>query len=120
RRDFLKGMGMGAGALAVSSYGLLAHDGVAELIAETPRGKVMESKFKGLADIALGEAKLARCSYADIRFTMTSSIPGGNANFTTAGTGAGGGGRGGFPGGGGGGGGGGGRGRGGGGSTGVP
>ena len=29
----------------------------------------MESKFKGLADIALAEAKQAGCSYADIRFT---------------------------------------------------
>jgi TldD protein len=106
---------MGAGALAVSSYGVLAHDGVAELIAETPPGKVMDSKFKGLADIALGEAKLQRCSYADIRFTMTSSVPGGNASFTTAGTG-----RAGAPGGGGGGGGFGGRGGRGGGQQGIP
>ena len=41
----------------------------------------MDSKFKGLADIALAEAKLDGCSYADCRFTMTSNIAGGNASF---------------------------------------
>src|SRR6185503_15245650 len=66
-----------------------------------------KSKFKGMCDIVLAEARRQGCSYADVRFTMTAGIPGGSANFTTAGA------RGGgadFPGGGGGGRGGGGRG----------
>jgi TldD protein len=39
----------------------------------------MESKFKGLADVALAEAKSAGCTYADIRFTRAASS-GVNAN----------------------------------------
>ncbi|NJM32103.1 MAG: TldD/PmbA family protein, partial [Limnobacter sp.] len=36
----------------------------------------MESRFKGLSDVALGEAKRLGCSYADIRFTrnVTDSV----------------------------------------------
>ena len=116
RRDFLRGVG--ASAFAIGGYNIIAHDVVAELIAETPKNRVLESKFKGLADIVLGEAKLGGCSYADVRFTMTSTIPGASANFTTQAEG-GRGGRGGGRGGGGGGGGFGGRG-GGGGVVGVP
>src|SRR5688572_6736240 len=111
RRDFIKGVG--AGALGITAYNAIAHDVVAELIAQTPQGRVLQSKFKGMSDIVLGEAKLAGCTYADVRFTMNSNIPGGSASFTTAGTGRGegaGGGRGGRGGGGGGGGGRGGRG----------
>ena len=52
---------------------LYSRDLVAELIASAPTGRVLESKFKGISDIALGEAKLAGCSYADIRFTMTTN-----------------------------------------------
>ena len=37
-----------------------ASDLIGELIAQSPQGKVLESKFKGLADIALGEAKTGR------------------------------------------------------------
>ncbi len=102
RRDFLRKFGAGA-ALTLYSRDLLG-----QIIADSPKGRVMETKFKGLADIVLGEAKLAGCSYSDVRFTMNSSLPGGTANFRTAG--AGGAGGGGFGGGGGRGGGGGGRG----------
>jgi TldD protein len=105
RRDFIKKFGAGA-ALSLYSRDLLG-----QIIADSPKGKVMETKFKGLADIILAEAKLAGCTYADVRFTMNSSLPGGMANFRTAGAGGGGGGFGGGGGGGGrGGGGGGGRG----------
>ncbi|MBL0173383.1 MAG: TldD/PmbA family protein [Gemmatimonadaceae bacterium] len=97
RRDFIKKFGAGA-ALSLYSRDLLG-----QIIADSPKGRVMETKFKGLADIVLGEAKLAGCTYADVRFTMNSSLPGGTASFRTAGAGAGGGG--GFGGGGGGGGG---------------
>ncbi|MCL4811034.1 MAG: TldD/PmbA family protein [Vicinamibacteraceae bacterium] len=62
RRQFMKGMGAAGVALAAS-------DLVADLIAQSPKGRVLESKFKGLADVALGEAKRLGCSYADVRFT---------------------------------------------------
>src|SRR5262245_21001608 len=96
RRQFLKA----AGAAGVA---FTASDLIADLMAQSPRGRVTESKFKGLADLVLAEAKMAGCSYADVRFTMTSNIPGGTATFN-ANAGAGGGGRGGAGGGGGGGG----------------
>ena len=35
--------------------------------------RVLESKFKGLSDIALSEAKRLGCSYADVRFTRNVS-----------------------------------------------
>ena len=62
RRDFIKTAGA-AGIVLASS------DLIADILAQSPPGRVMESKFKGLADIALKEAKAAGCSYADIRFT---------------------------------------------------
>src|SRR5262249_23663095 len=62
RRDFVKTMAA-AGVAAASS------DLVADLIAQTPKGRVLESKFRALGDIALAEAKKAGCSYADCRFT---------------------------------------------------
>jgi TldD protein len=106
RRDFIKGVGVSAAMTA-----LYSRDLVSELIASAPSGRVLESKFKGIADIALAEAKLAGCSYADIRFTMTTNPPGAMINYRVDGGEGGRGGRGaGGRGGGGGGGGGGGRG----------
>jgi TldD protein len=66
RRDFLKTVGA-AGVLVAGS------DLIADLLAQTPPGRVMDSKFKGLSDIALKEARSAGCSYADIRFTRATS-----------------------------------------------
>jgi TldD protein len=68
---------------------LYSRDLLGQIIADSPQGKVMETKFKGLADLVLGEAKLAGCTYADVRFTMNSSLPGATANFRTAGGGGG-------------------------------
>ncbi len=105
RREFIQRLG--ASALVIASS-----DRIGELLAQSPTNKVMESKFKGLCDIALAEAKRAGCSYADIRFTRNLTYPGvnvmaSNAAAGAAGAGAGGrGGRGGARGGGGGGGGG--------------
>ena len=83
RRDFLKTAGVAGIALA-------SGDLIADLLAQSPKGQVLQSKFKGLADVALGQAKLEGCSYADIRFTMTTTLPGANASFNAAGTGRGG------------------------------
>jgi len=89
RRDFLKYTGA-TGLLIASS------DLVGELIAQSPKGNPLTSSFKGLADLALGEAKRAGCSYADIRFTRSVSTPV-NANGSNDGAaGEGGGGFGGF------------------------
>src|SRR5215212_12008577 len=66
RRDFLKYTG--AAGLVIAS-----NDMVAELIAQSPKGNPLTSTFKGLADVALGEAKRAGCSYADVRFTRSVS-----------------------------------------------
>ena len=71
-RDFLKYTG--AAGLAIAS-----HDLVAELIAQSPKGNPLTTQFKGLSDIALGEAKKIGCSYADVRFTRSVSS-GVNAN----------------------------------------
>src|SRR5437762_2748350 len=68
RRDFLKYTG--AAGLVIASSDL-----VAELIAQAPKGNPLTSTFKGLADIALGDAKRAGCSYADIRLTRSVSTP---------------------------------------------
>jgi len=84
RRGFLKGVG------ASTAIALYSHDIVADLLAQTPPGRVMQSKFKGMADIVLGEARMAGCSYADVRFTMNSNLPGASASFTTAAEGRGG------------------------------
>jgi TldD protein len=99
RRTFVKGIGVSA---AASIY---AHDLVADLIAISPKGDASQSMFKGLADISLGEARMAGCTYSDVRFTMNANIPGASANFQAegegrggrgGGRGGGGGGRGGF------------------------
>jgi TldD protein len=62
RRQFIKTTAAAGAALAAS-------DLVGDLIAQSPKARVLESKFKGLADVALREAKRLGCSYADIRFT---------------------------------------------------
>ena len=53
RRDFVKTMAMSGVAVA-------AHDLIGELLAQTPQGRVLESKFKGLSDVALFHAGTAR------------------------------------------------------------
>src|SRR4051794_29855891 len=70
RRDFLKTVGAAGIVLAGS-------DIIGDLLAQTPPGRVMDSKFKGLGDIALKEAKTLGCSYADVRFTRSTNT---NAN----------------------------------------
>ncbi len=62
RRDFVK-------TLSATGAALYASDLVGDLVAQSPKGRVLESRFKGLSDLALGEAKRLGCSYADIRFT---------------------------------------------------
>jgi hypothetical protein len=54
RRDFVK-------TLALSGVGIAASDLVGELIAQGPPGSVLQSKFKGLADVGLAEAKRSGC-----------------------------------------------------------
>src|SRR6476660_6428477 len=83
RRDFLKN-------LSAAGVALYSTDLIADLLAQSPRGNVQQSKFKGLADIVLGEAKLAGCSYADVRFQMGVGLGGGSAacNATATGGGA--------------------------------
>ena len=66
RREFLKATGA-AGLVFASS------DLIAELIAQAPKGNPQTSMFKGLSDLALGEARKVGCSYADIRFTRSVS-----------------------------------------------
>ncbi len=107
RRDFVKGLG------ATAALSMYSNDLVKQLIADSPSitRDATTSKFKGLSDIVMMEGKRAGCTYVDVRFTMSSGLPGGNAMFRTAGAGG--------PGAGGGGGGGGGRGGGGGGRGGA-
>ena len=92
RRDFVKTM-------AISGMAVAASDLIGDLIAQTPQGKVLQSKFKGLSDIALAQAKQAGCTYADIRFTRATNngvnANGGNRDFDDLGGFGGGGGRGG-------------------------
>ena len=66
RREFVKTLG----ATGVALY---ASDLVGNLIAQSPKARVLESRFKGLSDIVLGEAKRMGCSYADVRFTRNVS-----------------------------------------------
>src|SRR5262245_44131182 len=90
RREFLKYTG--ASALLIASS-----DVVGELIAQSTATYPSQSTFKGLSDIALGEAKKAGCSYADIRFTrsVNSGVNASGGNDRNAGEGGGFGGRGG-------------------------
>jgi len=83
RRQFMK-------TVSAAGVALYASDIIADLLAQTPPGRVTQSKFKGMADIVLAEARKQGCSYADVRFTMNASVPGGSANFTTAAEGRGG------------------------------
>src|SRR5688500_2376255 len=88
RREFIK-------AAAASGVVLASSDLIGDLLAQSP-GRVLQSRFKGLADIALAECKMAGCSYYDIRFTRTLSLPGVTATAGDPGAGGGrGGGRGG-------------------------
>ena len=96
RRNFIKTAGSSA-ALALYSRDLIGN-----ILATSPTGRVLETRFKGMADIVLAEAKMAGASYADVRFTLTSTLPGATANFNSAGRGGGAGGAGGRGGGGGG------------------
>ena len=75
RREFVKTLG-------TTGIALYASDLVADLIAQSPRQRVLESKFKGLADIALDECKKAGCSYYDVRLTRNLGLPGVNAFAT--------------------------------------
>jgi TldD protein len=93
RLDFRKKFGAGA---AVTLY---SRELFGQMLADSPKGRVLETRFKGLADIVLAEGKMAGCSYTDVRFTMTSSLPGVTVNLrpgaapgTPGGGGAGGGG----------------------------
>ena len=96
RRDFIKTIGATSVALASS-------DLVASLVAQSPKGRVLESKFKGLSDIALGEAKRLGATYCDVRFTrnLSDSVTVRDRIVGGGGFGGGGGGGGGFGGGGG-------------------
>jgi TldD protein len=98
----VKGAGVVGASLLLADQ-LHGAEIIQNLIATSPRGKPYETKFKGLADIILNEARRLGCSYADVRFTLTANIPGGNASYNAAGSGGGFGGRGGRGGGGGGG-----------------
>src|SRR5688500_10203316 len=86
RRDFVKTVG----ATGVALY---AGDLVGDLLAQSPKAKVLESRFKGLSDIALTEAKRLGCSYADVRFTRNVSDSIGMRDKIVTGGGFGGGGR---------------------------
>src|SRR3954469_6427839 len=66
RRDFLKYTG-------ATSILLASSDLVGQLIAQSPKGNPLTSSFKGLADVVLGEAQKAGCSYAGVRFTRSVS-----------------------------------------------
>src|SRR6476620_10438135 len=90
RRDFLK-------YTSATGIAIVSSDLVGELLAQSPKGNPLTSTFKGLADIALAEAKRAGCSYADVRFTRSvgSGVNANGSNDRSAGA-EGGGGFGGF------------------------
>src|SRR5215211_6020958 len=100
RREFVK-------TVALSGMAIAASDTIADLLAQSPKGRVLDSKFKGLSDVALTEAKRLGCTYSDIRFTRRTNsgvnASGGNRDAAEAdfgggrggGRGGGGGGRGG-------------------------
>ncbi len=69
------------GTASAAAIGFWSNDIVSEILATSPVGKVMETRFKGMADIVLGEAKLLGCSYADVRFTLTASPAGATINY---------------------------------------
>lgn len=87
RRNFVK-------TLSATGVALYASDLMGDLIAQSPRARVLESRFKGLSDIALSEAKRLGCTYADVRFTRNvSDAVGLRDRIVTGGGGFGGGGR---------------------------
>ena len=49
RRDFVK-------TVAASSVAIAASDAIADLLAQSPKGRVLDSLFKGLSDLSLTEA----------------------------------------------------------------
>ncbi len=67
RRNFIKTVG-------ASGVVLASHDLIADLLAQTPAGNPLQSKFKGLADQVLAQARAAGCTYADIRFTRSAGM----------------------------------------------
>ena len=67
RRHFIKTVGATGVILA-------SHDLVQDLLAQTPPGNPLQSRFKGLADQVLAQAKTAGCTYADIRFTRSAGM----------------------------------------------
>ena len=67
RRNFIKTAG-------ASGLLLASHDLISDLLAQTPPGTPLQSRFKGLSDIVLSQAKLAGCTYADVRFTRNASM----------------------------------------------
>ena len=77
RRDFLK-----YGSTAAAAF--YSRDLIGNILATSPTGRVLETRFKGMADIVLAEAKRGGASYADVRFTLTSNLPGATANFSAA------------------------------------
>ena len=79
------GHGQFVKTVGASAVLLAASDRIGELIAQAPQGKVMQSLFKGLSDIALTEAKRGGCSYADIRFTRTLTFAGVTATASVSG-----------------------------------
>src|SRR6186713_679942 len=81
RRDFLKVAG------SSTALALYSRDLIGNILATSPKGRVLETRFKGMADIVLAEAKMAGASYADVRFTLTSNLPGATANFNAGGRG---------------------------------
>jgi TldD protein len=83
RRDFIK-------AAAASGIVLYSSDLIGELLAQSP-GRALQSRFKGLSDIALDECRKAGCSYYDVRFTRNLALPGVVATAGSAGPGRGGG-----------------------------
>jgi TldD protein len=96
RRNFVKGAAIGSAGILFADQ-LRGAEIIQNLIATSPKGQPYATKFKGLADIVLNEARRNGCSYADVRFTLTANIPGGSATYNSAGRGGagGGGGRGG-------------------------
>src|SRR3954469_15420155 len=80
RRSFIKTVGATAAMTT-----LYRRDLMADMLATSPNGRVLESKFKGLADIALTEGKIAGATYTDVRFTMTANPPGATATFAADG-----------------------------------
>ena len=84
RRDFIKTIGATSVALASS-------DLVASLVAQSPKGRVLESKFKGLSDIALERSEAPRRDVLRRRASRATSVtrsPSATASSAVAASGA--------------------------------